>query len=105
MNINGNSITIQKNNGIIVSLFVFQYSLLIPLMQYVSRSLLVGASGILLLGVTFFINRRIAINKRIAFVIAVISVLMLVKVIYDQSDPKVFLNFLMITICRPYENG
>ena len=31
-------------------------------------------------------------------VIAVLSVIMLVKIVYDQSDPKVLLNFLMISV-------
>lgn len=98
MDINSENISRLRKNGIVASLFVFQYSLLIPLMRYMNTSLLVGASGLLLLAVTFFINRRVVINLRIALVIAVISALMLIKIVYDQSDSKVLLNFLMISV-------
>lgn len=98
MDINSENISRLRKNGIVASLFVFQYSLLIPLMRYMSISLLVGVSGLLLLAATFFINRRVVVNLRIALVIAVISVLMLIKIVYDQSDPKVLLNFLMISV-------
>lgn len=98
MDIISRNITLLRKNGIVVSLFLFQYSLLIPLMRYISTSLLIGVSGIVLLAATIFINRRLIVNLRIALVIAVLSVIMLVKIVYDQSDPKVLLNFLMISV-------
>lgn len=98
MDIISRNITLLRKNGIVVSLFLFQYSLLIPLMRYISTSLLIGVSGIVLRAATIFINRRLIVNLRIALVIAVLSVIMLVKIVYDQSDPKVLLNFLMISV-------
>jgi len=98
MDIISRNITLLRKNGIVVSLFLFQYSLLIPLMRYISTSLLIGVSGIVLLAATIFINRRLIVNLRIALVIAVLSAIMLVKIVYDQSDPKVLLNFLMISV-------
>lgn len=55
MDIISRNITLLRKNGIVVSLFLFQYSLLIPLMRYISTSLLIGVSGIVLLAATIFI--------------------------------------------------
>ena len=98
MSINSQNTTTVKKNGVVASLFLFQYALLIPAMQIVSSSMLVGASGIILLATIFYINRRVIINIRITLVITLISVLMLIKIAYDQSDPKVLINFLMISV-------
>ena len=90
--------TQEYKNGIIAALFLFQYSLLIPLMRFLSPTAIVAASGILLMLATFFINKKIAVTMRSLSVVAILLSLILIKVIIDDTELMVGVNFLMIAV-------
>lgn len=93
-NLNGN----EQKNGIIAALFLFQYSMLIPLMQFISLSFLVAISGIVLMLVVFWVNKRIVINKKMALLVFTLIIVFLLKILIDGSEPSIIVNFLMIAI-------
>ena len=90
--------TIEEKNGVIAAIFLFQYSLLIPLMRYIRPSILVAASGLLLMLCSFVINRRLIIRKRVTLVVALIAAAIAIKSVIDGSEIQVAINFLMIAV-------
>lgn len=90
--------TREEKNGIIAALFLFQYSLLIPLMKFIKPSLLIAVSGIILLSATLIVNKRFAVNLRSMTVVALLLVIMLLKTVIDESEIGVVVNFLVISI-------
>ena len=88
----------EEKTGVVAALFLFQYSLLIPLMRLISSSLLIAGSGILLLVATYFINRRVILNLKTTLVIILLTLLMFLKVPIDGTEITVILNFLLISV-------
>ena len=84
--------------SIIAALFIFQYSLLIPVMHYVRASLLVGASGIVLVIAMIIVNNRLTIDQPSLIVLIALTALMTLKMFIDGTDAKILINFLMIAI-------
>ena len=91
-------LTRQQKNGIIAALFLFQYSLLIPLMGYFNSTLVIAASGILLMAAVFKVNCHIVLNKWYCLLAFGISVLVMLKSMIDDSELKVLFTFLMISL-------
>lgn len=87
-----------EKNGIIVALFLFQYSLLIPLMRYYSPSLLVSISGSLLMAAVFIVNKKIIINIKAMCVIVALLLIMIIKTYIDNTQWRVIVLFLFISI-------
>ena len=90
--------TQENKNGIIAALFLFQYSLLIPLMRVFSPTILVAVSGILLMLATVFINKRVAVTLKSFAIIAGLLSIILIKTFIDDTELMVGINFLMIAI-------
>ena len=90
--------TLEEKNGTIAALFLFQYSLLIPLMRYISPAVLVAFTGIILMIAAFFVNKSVVVNLKAAAVIVALLALMLFKVLIDETELVVILNFLLISI-------
>ena len=90
--------TREEKNGTIAALFLFQYSLLIPLMRYISPAILVAFTGIILMIAAFFVNKNVVVNLKAAAVIVALLALMLFKVLIDETELVVILNFLLISI-------
>ena len=67
----------EQKNGIIAAVFLFQYSLLIPLMQYFSPTVLVAGAGMLLLIVAFIIFYSAGVALLVLFKIDVLLMLFL----------------------------
>ncbi len=88
----------EKKTGVLAALFLFQYSLLIPLMSFIRPTFLVAASGLLLMVATVIVNRSIKINSKSCLVIVVLVLIMFLKSFIDGTDVKVILSFLLICI-------
>lgn len=86
---------IEEINGKLVALFLFQYSLLIPLMRFVSSALLVGCSSLLLLALLVLYNRdHLYFNGRIVVLDCILLTVLVMKVIAG-SDPDVIFCFII----------
>lgn len=87
-----------EKNAVIAALFIFQYSILIPLMNYVSSSVLVGISGIALFLAAFAINRKIEIDLRTGIVLVVLTIAFLLKTLFTKTEVSILVEFLMIAV-------
>lgn len=89
---------IEEINGKLVALFLFQYSLLIPLMRFVSSALLVGCSSLLLLALLVLYNRdHLYFNGRIVVLDCILLTVLVMKVI-EGSEPRVVLCFIIYAL-------
>lgn len=88
----------EEKTAVVAALFLFQYSLLIPLMRYFSPTILVAGTGLFLIFISYFINKKLIINIKSATTIIFLVLMMLVKVFADGTDIKVILKFLLISI-------
>ena len=90
--------SIEEKNSIIAALFIFQYSLLIPLMSYINPVLLVGVTGIALLGLSVINNRKVLVNSKTLIIYIFIILALVLKLILDDSKPNVLMYFLLIAL-------
>ncbi len=86
----------KERTGVLAALFLFQYSLLIPLMRFINPSILIAVSGVLLLVATFIVNRSIVINIKSSAVLLLLLLVMLLKTLIDDTEPKVIVQFVLI---------
>ena len=67
-------------------------------MRYISPTILIAFSGILLMFSILYINKRVIVNLRFLSVIIILVSLMLFKTIIDGTELNVILNFMFISI-------
>lgn len=89
---------INSFNSTILALYVFQYSLLIPLMNFINGTLLVGISSALLLISQILYNRKIIINIYNGLFFFILFLVLIIKFFYDGSQILVIEYFCMISI-------
>lgn len=88
----------ERTNAFLISLYFFQFSLLIPLMQFFNSSILVAIGGILIIAALFLNNGRLAYDVKKSGILWVIALFMVIKYFIDGTSLLVPLKFLAIAI-------
>ena len=88
----------EENNSIIAALFLFQYSLFIPLMSYIDPTIIVGITGVILVALSVINNRKLVMNTRAFVVYLLIMCALVTKWLIDGSKPNVFMYFAAIAL-------
>ena len=86
----------QQNNAVILSIFLFQYSFLIPLMRWVNPTTIVAVSELFLVVVAMFLNGTFRTSMKIFFVYIIILLVLVIKCLADGTSLDVSAYFLMI---------
>lgn len=92
-------IKLEKVNGKIVALFLFQYSLLIPLMSYINPSVLVATMGLILSVVYIYLNVNNRINNNNIIFLLFLTIIVVIKSLSPAQD--YYLIFYFFTIVYP----
>ena len=88
---------LKRYNSKLISLFLFQYTILIPAMIFVNSVILVGLFSLGILAFAIMRNRRLYINPRILLFSLAIFLLILIKtIIYQDGGYSVMIQFLSI---------
>ena len=88
-----------RKNSKLIALFLFQYTLLIPLMGIISSSLLVAVSGILIVLCVLFNNYKLKINIKMIAVMFTILLILLFKSFQIGSSIESIIR--IVTIVAP----
>ena len=89
---------LEKVNGRLVAIFLFQYSLIIPLTTYFSPSLMVASIGLLLLCIIFFLNHNNKFDTSILLFLLFISSVVGLKAFLSSDDYSLLFNFITIIL-------
>jgi len=85
---------LNRLNGTLLACFLFQYSLLIPVMSYLNPTILVALTGVLLDALVLFYNYRRKVNlKVIVFFVVMLAVLLLKSLIDAEGDAAILFYF------------
>lgn len=88
---------LNRLNGILIACFLFQYSLLIPVMGYINPTILVAVAGLLIDFLVLLYNYRKNLNmKVILFAVLMVLVLSLKSLIDAEGDMTILFYFSAI---------
>ena len=85
-------------NSLIVAIFTFHYSLVIPLTKIMSAGILVAAVGILLMLSLMIYSRKIVVNINALLIVAAVASVMMAKHFLDGTSLALVLRFLLIAL-------
>lgn len=92
---------IKSYNSRLVSLFLFQYSLLIPIMTFISPTVIIAGSGIIILIGLFLLNNRLTLNSRITVFYLIMLSIICCKIVFVQGTSIQFLVVFLIYAIPP----
>ncbi len=88
----------EKINGKLMAFFLFQYSLLIPVMKYINPTILVSISGISIVLILFSVNSKKRVNLRIIFILTIIFLCMALNVLLTSARLYGIFTFLAVLL-------
>ena len=89
----------EQVNSIIISLFIYQYSLTIPLMSRISPTIVIGISSSILICCLLFYNKRASVNTLVIYFLLLIAGLFALKTIVDlMASPDLLIHFAFFVI-------
>ncbi|MCI8995787.1 MAG: O-antigen ligase family protein [Lachnospiraceae bacterium] len=86
----------EKINSKLIALFLYQYSLLIPIMKYLNPTILVSISGIIIVVILFLYNNRSPINLKVIFALCIITLCLAMNILLAHARLYGIFTFLAI---------
>ena len=89
----------EKYNAVILSLYLFQYSFLIPLMEHIQPSVIVGVFSSLLMVISLVLNfGKIKIQKNMSLIFFLVLFIFILKAFLDGSEISIIFYYLAFAI-------
>ena len=85
-------------NSFLMALFIMQYTYMLPLMNFISPSICIAISGMVIMAAIIINNRKVLFNKLVLLITVIIAYVLAMKVCFDNSDAGILIVYSYTTI-------
>lgn len=92
------SAKLMDKNAKLYALFLFQYALTIPLMSYISSSIIIAAISLFLVFLIFVTNKGVQINIKVFLFILIMASVLLIKTLISNGSFALIINYAIYAV-------